>query len=215
MNKEELVALGLTEEQADKALKLHKEAIDGNFVAKHRFDEVNGELKTVKEQVTERDTQIASLKKFQGDTQALSDKIKDLETQNQKKDSDYQATLASERKRNAIRLALLEDETAKPHDPEMVMGLFNLESIKVDEAGKITEGFKEQRETLKKEKAFLFNTKTQQNPTGITFQGKTPLDGDGGNPGAVDPAVSMGKSLAQVKLGMMGTQAVKPDTTKK
>ena len=215
MNKEALLALGLSEEQAEKALKLHKEAIDGNFVAKHRFDEVNGELKTVKEQVTERDTQIADLKKFKGDTQALSDKIKELEAANQKKDSDYQATLASERKRNAIRLALLEDENSKPHDPEMVMGLFNLENVKVDESGKITEGFKEQRETLKKEKAFLFATKNPANPTGITFKGTTPLDGDGGNPGQTDPSVAMGKSLAQVKLGMMGTQAVKPDQTKK
>ena len=50
MTKEQLLAAGFTEEQATNILKLHKEAIDGNYVAKHRFDEVNGELKTRSEE---------------------------------------------------------------------------------------------------------------------------------------------------------------------
>ena len=56
MTKEQLLAAGFTEEQATNILKLHKEAIDGQYVAKHRFDEVNGELKTAKEQIAEEKT---------------------------------------------------------------------------------------------------------------------------------------------------------------
>ena len=213
MKKEQLLALGFTEEQVTNILKLYKEAIDGNYVAKHRFDEVNGELKTTKEQVTERDKQIAELKKFEGDSIALQEKITALENDNAAKDKEYKANLALERKKNAIKLALLEDENGKPHDVDMVMGLFNLEQVVIDEeTGKITSGYKEQNEALRKEKAFLFGeaqkapeggeTPPEGNP-GWKPSGQTPPDGDKGGKGA-DPAISYGKSLAQVKLGMMG-----------
>ncbi len=210
MTKEQLLNAGFTEEQATNILKLHKEAIDGNYVAKHRFDEVNGELKTAKEQVIERDKQITDLKKFEGDTKALQEKITTLESENATKDKEYKANLALERKKNAIKLALLEDENGKPHDADLVMGLFNLEQIVIDEAtGKISSGFKEQNDAIRKEKAFLFSPKEDANkggdgkPAGWKPAGTLPADGDKGG-GGVDPSVSFGKSLAQIKLGMMG-----------
>lgn len=210
MTKEQLLAAGFTEEQATNILKLHKEAIDGQYVAKHRFDEVNGELKTAKEQVAERDKQITDLKKFEGDTKALQEKITALEADNAAKDKEYQSKLNQERKMNAVKLALLEDESGKPHDADMVMGLFNLEQVTIDETtGKITGGFKEQHENIRKEKAFLFETKEDANkggdgkPAGWKPAGTPPADGDKGGGGA-DPSVSFGKSLAQIKLGMMG-----------
>lgn len=210
MTKEQLLALGFTEDQATNILKLHKEAIDGNYVAKHRFDEVNRELKTTKEQVTERDKQITDLKKFEGDTKALQEKITTLEADNSTKDKEYKANLALERKKNAIKLALLEDENGKPHDADMVMGLFNLEQVVIDEAtGKISSGYKEQNDSIRKEKTFLFSTQEDGNkggdgkPAGWKPAGTPPADGDKGGGGA-DPSVSYGKSLAQIKLGMMG-----------
>ena len=217
MTREQLLALGFTEEQVTNILKAHKEAIDGNYVAKHRFDEVNGELKTAKEQVTERDKQITDLKKFEGDTKALQEKITTLESENATKDKEYKANLALERKKNAIKLALLEDENGKPHDADMVMGLFNLEQIVIDEAtGKISSGFKEQNDAIRKEKAFLFSPKEDANkggdgkPAGWKPAGTPPADGDKGGGGA-DPSVSFGKSLAQIKLGMMGIKPAGAD----
>ena len=207
MTREQLLALGFTEEQVTNILKAHREAIDGNYVAKHRFDEVNGELKTSKEQLADRDKQIKELKKFEGDNKALQDKIETLETENKEKDKLHQENFALERKKNAIKLALLEDENGKPHDADMVMGLFNLEQVIIDETtGKITGGFKEQHENIRKEKAFLFGTKeepgTDKKP-GWKLAGTPPADGDKGGGGA-DPSISFGKSLAQIKLGMMG-----------
>lgn len=212
MNKEQLLAAGFTEAQADSILKMHKESIDGNYVAKHRFDEVNTELKTAKDQVSERDQQITDLKKFEGDAKALQEKITALEADNAKKDSEYAGTLATERKRNAVKLALLEDENGKPFDTDMVMGLFNLEQVTIDEAtGKVTAGFKEQAEGIRKEKAFLFSTPEAKPGTpGWKPAGKTPEDGKPGGAGAADVSETYGKSLAQVKLGMMG---VKPAGT--
>ena len=217
MTKEQLLAAGFTEEQATTILKLHKEAIDGQYVAKHRFDEVNGELKTAKEQVTERDKQITELKKFEGDTKALQEKITALETDNATKDKEYQSKLNQERKMNAVKLALLEDENGKPHDVDMVMGLFNLEQVVIDEAtGKISSGFKEQNDAIRKEKAFLFSPKEDVNkggdgkPAGWKPAGTPPADGDKGGGGA-DPSISFGKSLAQIKLGMMGIKPAGAD----
>lgn len=217
MTKEQLLAAGFTEEQAANILKLHKEAIDGNYVAKHRFDEVNTELKTTKEQVIERDKQITELKKFEGDSKALQEKITALENDNAAKDKEYKANLTLERKKNAIKLALLEDENGKPYDVDMVMGLFNLEQIVIDEAtGKISSGFKEQNDAIRKEKAFLFSPKEDVNkggdgkPAGWKPAGTPPVDGDKGGEGA-DPSVSFGKSLAQIKLGMMGIKPAGAD----
>lgn len=212
MNLQKLLAAGFTEDQAKSILSMHKEALDGNFVAKHRFDEVNGELKTAKEQVSERDKQIKELKKFEGDSKELAEKIKELEEANTTKDQEYKNQLALERKKNAIKLALLEDEAGKPHDADMVMGLFNIDQITLDEAtGKISAGFKEQSEAIRKEKSFLFTAKEDPNASGTPATpgfkpvGTPPADGDKGGK-ATDPSISYGKSLAQLKLGMMGIQ---------
>lgn len=217
MNLQELLAAGFTEDQAKSILAMHKKAIDGNFVPKHRFDEVNGELKTVKEQVSERDTQIKNLKKFEGDSEALSKKLKEMEDANAAKDKEYKESLALEKKRNAIKLALLEDEAGKPHDADMVMGLFNIDQIILDEStGKISGGFKEQSENIRKEKSFLFAAKTDPaagdpKPAGWKPAGTPPADGDkGGAP--TDPSISYGKSLAQMKLSMMGVEPAAPTT---
>jgi hypothetical protein len=211
MTKEQLVNAGFSEEQATNILKLYKEAIDGQYIPKHRFDEVNTELKTVKEQLADRDKQITDLKKFEGDSKALADKIKELEDANQQKDSEYKSNLALERKKNAIRIALLEDEHGKPHDADMVMGLFNLDNVVMDEAtGKISSGYKEQSETLRKEKTFLFEEKPDptKNP-GWKPKGTDPKDGEGGK--GPDTSEAYGKSLAAVKLGMMGIKAAGTD----
>jgi hypothetical protein len=109
---------------------------------------------------------------------------------------------------------LLEDESGKPFDTDLVMGLFKLEDIAVDESGKISKGFKEQVETIKKDKAFLFNSKQDPGkPAGWKPAGTPPPDGDKGIQ-QTDASVSFGKSLAQIKLGMLGIQPTTTETNK-
>lgn len=219
MKKEQLIALGLSPEQADNVLKIHKETLDGSYVPKHRFDEITGENKTLKDSLGERDTQISSLRKFEGDATALKDQMKALQEDNKKKESEHQQLLATERKRNAIKLSLINEEE-KPHDVDMVMGLFNLDQVAFDEtSGHITNGFKEQVDSLRKDKAFLFTPKAtppfNPNPTpGFKIAGTPPIDGDKGG-GNLDPAVSFGSGLAQKKLGMMGVNLQDPNTNPK
>ena len=212
MDKEKLIAAGLNEEQVTSVLKLHKEVLDGNYVPIHRFNEVNSELKTTRISLADRDKQIEDLKKFEGTAAELQDKVKKLEEANKVADEKHKQELAAERKRNAVKLSLLDDAEGKPHDVEMVMSLFDLDAIEVDESGKITKGFKEQHETIRKDKAFLFASKTDSSkPAGWKPAGTPPADGDKGGQ-STDPSVSFGKSLAQIKLGMMGVQPTSSET---
>lgn len=59
MKKEDLLAMGLTEEQADKVM----DGLNGDFVTKSRFNEVNTELKAARTALSERDKQLEELKK--------------------------------------------------------------------------------------------------------------------------------------------------------
>ena len=89
MTKEKLLEWGLTEEQATKVM----EGLNGSFVTKARFNEVNTELTAAKNTIKERDTQLETLKKASGDTKALQDQITQLQADNKKKDADHAAEL--------------------------------------------------------------------------------------------------------------------------
>jgi predicted nuclease with TOPRIM domain len=205
MDKQKLQEMGLTEEQIKNVL----DALKKGYVDKATLEQKTAEIKNLTEQVKERDTQIESLKKFEGDNSELQAKIKEMETTNKTKADEYTQTLLQERKKSAVRFALLEDEGGKPFDVAMVAGMFNLDNINLNEDGSIANGFKEQNETLRKDKAFLFNTvqQGQQNP-GTKRVGNTPADGQK-NPPPADTPENFGAKLAQNKLQMMG---IKPKT---
>lgn len=209
LTREELIAAGLTEAQADAVLTAHKEVLNGDYVPKHRFDEVNIELKNSKASLIERDTQIKELQKFEGTATELSTKVTELEKLNKEKDTQYSQQVAAERKRNAVKFQLLADDGGKPHDTDMVLGLFNLENIVMDEAGKITAGYKEQSDSIRKERSFLFEAKTPPtDPVASGGGGWKPVGTPPANPasggGNGDTATSFGQSLAAAKLGMLG-----------
>lgn len=206
MNKQQLQEMGLTEEQIKNVL----DGLKKGYVDKATYDQKEAEVKNLTEQVKERDTQIESLKKFEGDNGQLQEKIKEMETANKAKTDEYTKSLLQERKKSAVRFALLEDEGGKPYDVAMVAGMFNLDNINLNEDGSIANGFKEQNEALRKDKAFLFNAaqqQGQQNP-GTKRVGNTPADGTK-NPPAPDTPENYGAKLAQSRLQMMG---IKPKT---
>lgn len=102
MTKEKLMEWGLTEEQATKVM----EGLNGSFVTKARFNEVNTELTKAKATITERDSQLETLKQASGDTKALQDQITQLQADNAKKDKDHAAELKALKIANAVDLAL-------------------------------------------------------------------------------------------------------------
>ena len=75
MNKQKLLAMGVTEEQATQIMN----ELNGNFIPKSRFDEVNELKKSYQEQLKQRDTQLEELKKNVGDSEQLKKQIETLQ----------------------------------------------------------------------------------------------------------------------------------------
>ena len=91
MKKEDLVAKGLSEEQAQAVMDAWNETMKG-FVPKERFDEVNGKLK-------EANTTIDSLKKGNADNEELQKQVKEYK----EKVTSLEAAAANTRKEYALK----------------------------------------------------------------------------------------------------------------
>lgn len=154
MNKEDLIAMGLTEEQAKKVM----DSLDGNFVTKARFNEINEENKTLKKSVSDRDKQLEDLKKSSGDNAALQQQISDLQKQNADQQKAHDEELAKLKLDNAVEIAL---SGAKARNGKAVKAMLDMSKVKLGEDGKLS-GFDEQIEALKKSDAYMFDVRQQQ-----------------------------------------------------
>ena len=101
MTKEKLLEWGLTEEQAAKVM----EGLNGSFVTKARFNEVNTELTKAKATITERDAQLETLKQASGDTKALQDQITQLQADNAEQKKKHEAEMKAQRIESAVEMA--------------------------------------------------------------------------------------------------------------
>ena len=164
LTKEQLTAMGLTEEQADKVLAAQKTAIGGNFVTKDRFNEVNIELKQVKDTINERDGQLQTLNTSTGNVDALKKQIAELQTSDKANDEAHAAELKQLRFDTGLNAALM---GAKAKNPETVKPLLKafLEKAELDGDGSI----KRLGDEIKKladgnDTKFLFDAARQQKP---------------------------------------------------
>ena len=151
MDKQKLIELGATEEQAANMLA----AMNETMIPKHRFDAVNNEKNSLKDTLEERDKEIAKLKKTTGNVDELNQKIAKLEADNQTTIDKYTAEIAGIKKSTAIEKALLEN---KAKNVKATMALLDLETISF-ENDELT-GFNEQITKLKEDDStkFLFVT---------------------------------------------------------
>ena len=103
MTKETLLEWGLAEEQADRVM----EGLNGSFVTKSRFNEINAELKQAREAVAEKDTRLEELERAAGEAEALKNQIAELQAANDAKEQEHVAELKAARINNAVEVALL------------------------------------------------------------------------------------------------------------
>lgn len=152
MNQEELFAeLGIAADKKEAAKKALTAFLDGAYVPKSRFNEVNEEKKTLTATVADRDKQLETLKKSTGDLDALKNQIKSLQDANKKAQEEADAKMKELRINDAIKLAIVD----KAQDVDIVSGLFDKAKLILSDDGKIT-GLDEQLKELQKNKAFLF-----------------------------------------------------------
>ncbi|MDO4728443.1 MAG: phage scaffolding protein [Bacteroidota bacterium] len=175
MNKDELLKLGLTEDQANKVLEANTEQLKG-FIPKARFDEVNNSKKQLEKDLNDRDTQLETLKNSSGDVETLKKTIETLQADNKETTEKYNAELANLKLNNAVETALL---SANAVNVKAVKALLNMDSIKLD--GETLLGINEQIESLKKaeDSKMLFKSEQQNG-----FSGVKPGEGNTGETGA-------------------------------
>ena len=154
MNKEDLIAMGLTEEQAKKVM----DSLDGNYVTKTRFNEVNEENKTLKTSVSDRDKQLEDLKKSSGDNEELKKQIETLQQENANQKKAHDAEMTQLRLDNAIDAALT---AAGAKNIKAVRALIDTSKVKVGEDGKLT-GFDDLLSAVQKSDSYLFTEKQQK-----------------------------------------------------
>lgn len=146
-----LQKLGVTDDNIASATQHVNEFLDGQYVTKSRFNEVNVEKKTLEEAVKERDKQLKTLKDSEGNVDDLKEQIKKLQAENKvatvKAESDMKALRLS----TAIKLAI--GDTAQ--DVDLVANLVDTSKLILSDDGKVT-GLDEQIKVLKTEKSFLF-----------------------------------------------------------
>lgn len=146
-----LTKIGIAKDNMEAAEKEFKAFLDGSYVPKARFNEVNEEKKTLQATVSDRDKQLEELKKTSGDTAALNKKIEQLQADNKKAKEESEAKIKEMQLTNAIKLAIV----GKVHDEDIVSGLFDRSKLILSEDGKVT-GLEEQLKTIEKNKPFLF-----------------------------------------------------------
>ena len=146
--------MGLTEEQAKKVM----DSLDGNYVTKTRFNEVNEENKTLKKSVSDRDKQLEDLKKSSGDNEELKKQIETLQQENANQKKAHDAEMTQLRLDNAIDAALT---AAGAKNIKAVRALIDTSKVKVGEDGKLT-GFDDLLSAVQKSDSYLFTEKQQK-----------------------------------------------------
>lgn len=148
MTKEDLIAKGLTEEQAEDVMKM----LDGDFVTKARFNDLN---KKYKDAVAKASVQTDAAEAEQAENvSALQKTIEELRTAGKTAEQKHAEELCRIRLEGAIDIALM---GAKVKNAKAVKALLNMENVKLDEDGKLT-GLDEQLEALRKSDDYLFAT---------------------------------------------------------
>lgn len=143
MNKEELLKLGLSEEQVEKVLSANAEQLKG-FIPKSRFDEVNNTKKQLEKDLKDRDVQLENLKNSSGDLETMKQTIENLQRDNKAVKDNFEAELAKFKLESAIDNTLLSSNAI---NTKAVKALLDMGKIKLD--GEVLIGINEQIEALK------------------------------------------------------------------
>ena len=126
---EELLKLGLTEEQAKNVFALHGKDLNAN---KSDLETITQERDSLKSQLQNTEAQIEKLKADASMSAEQQEAIKTLQAEYDKFKTDAAAELAQTKKVSAINLAL-KDTTA--HNPSTLMKFIDVDAIELDENG--------------------------------------------------------------------------------
>lgn len=163
--REDLKSIGLSDEQASSAENVLRQFISGDYIPKHRFDELNEKNKSLAQDLGRAQSELEAAekraKKAEDGLEPLKSQLVKVETDwKQKYDTLVSTHEQAEKDRVALELhnarigainSFLGDSV---HDVSMVTSLIDLETLEVKD-GKVS-GVEKAIEQVRKEKPFLF-----------------------------------------------------------
>lgn len=149
MTKEELKALGLTDDQVSKIL----DDQGKNFVTKTQINTKNEELKHAKAESGEITKQLEALKKANEGNKDLAAEIEKMKADAETRKKEYAASINQMKVDNAVAMALT---AAKAKNSKAARALLDLSNAKLGEDGKVV-GLDEQIKKLQESDAYLFD----------------------------------------------------------
>ena len=150
MKRNELEALGLTKEQIDLIMSVNGSDIE------HAKETLNEQIKSLTEQVSERDKQLETLKESSAGSEALQKQIEELQVTNKQIAAEYKAKLHEYKLDSAIDKALTEAGSRNNVAVRALLGDFS--KAKIDDETGTVEGLAEKIAELQagENTAFMF-----------------------------------------------------------
>lgn len=182
MTRDELKALGLTDEQIEKVMIAHGKAITTSKEKADKVEPLENQVKDYKEQLADRDKQLKALGEKAKGNEELTAQIEELKNQNETAKVEYEEKLKKQAFEHALERELA---GAKVKNVKAVRALLDMEMIKQD--GDTLKGLDEQVTKLKESDEYLFESEEdgKGKPPPKIVTGGNP-DG-GGDTGEDDP----------------------------
>lgn len=161
MKKEELIALGLSEEQAKTVMAEHGRTVT---TLNAQISTLQASEKELQSQAAKHAEDLKVLQKNAGTSEELKQQIKQLQKENSDKEQQYQQELIDIQRNSALNQVLTE---SKVKNVKAVAALLDNDAITLKDGQLI--GAKEQLENLMKTDAYLFDLGTKPgsyNPAG-------------------------------------------------
>ncbi|GAB3801614.1 phage scaffolding protein [Virgibacillus kimchii] len=175
MNREELKALGLTDEQIETVMKEHGKSIKDTKEKADKVEGLESQINDYKQQLEDRDKQLNELSEKAKGNEELTKQIDELKAQNETAKTEYEQKLEAQQKDFAIESALRD---AKARDPKLAKNALDLDWVSFKD-GKLV-GLDEQLKSLQESHDYLFEKEEKPGVPHIVTGGN-PNGGSGGS----------------------------------
>lgn len=155
MKREDLRALGLSDEQVNSVMSQHHQEIDALDT---KVTDLSAERDQLSAQVGERDKDLKQLQKNLKDNEEVSGQLAEMKTKYDNDKKKWESDLAQTKLNGAIEAAL---GKTNAKDPSVLKKLLNTEEIKLNENGEV-DGLQNQIDQLAKNNPYLFDGKKKQ-----------------------------------------------------
>ena len=174
MNREELKKIGLSDEQIDKVMASHGKVVNSIKEKADQADSLESQIEDYKQEIAERDDQLAELGKKVENNEELTAEIDRLKEENKTATEALQQKLEQQAFDFSLDRALT---NAGVRNPKAVRALLDVESIKLD--GEKFLGLDDQLKSLKETDDYLFKSTESSNDPQIVAGGNPKGGGNG------------------------------------